>query len=188
MRRRFRENVIHVKKTIKVATISALAAATTYGKVFTIGDFFSNAAAITNSFQMARINKLAVTVVPIVNMASSGATVFPRICSVVDLTDGTAEAFDNLLNYSTHRIHMGDKPFTRVWVPTNNNGVQTTGATNINAGLGRKQWIEMDLTGSSTVLYNGYKISTEPATTTASNWGAQIYATCYMSFKMPNLK
>lgn len=189
-RRRLMGSIIHVKKTVKLTTLAVVTSATTYGKAFSIEDFFSADSSITNSFQMVRLNKVVVRVVPVVNMATSTLTVFPRIATVVDYTDATPESFDSLLNYSNHRIHTGPYPFSRKFTPSVkmdvNNAPGGTGSSPLVSGF--KKWVDMDNTGAANVQFFGFKMSTEPSGTAANNYGAQVYATAYFSMKLPLLK
>lgn len=188
-RRRRPGTIIHVKKTAKIATFSVGTAPVTFGKAFSIADFFSNSASITNSFQQVRLNKLLVKVVPVINMATSGSTLLPRIVSVIDYTDATPESFDSLLNRANHRIHFGSAPFARMFTPAVkmdvNNAAAGTGSLPLVAGF--KKWIDMDNTGAANVQYFGFKMSSEATGTTTNNYAAYIYATAYFSMKQPVL-
>lgn len=189
-RRRLMGSIIHVKKTVKLTTLAVVSSATSYGKAFSIADFFSADSSITNSFQMVRLNKIVVRVVPVVNMATNTLTIFPRIASVVDFTDATPESFDGLLNYANHRIHTGPYPFVRKFTPCVkmdvNNAASGTGSLPLLPGF--KKWVDMDNTGGANVQFFGFKMSTEPSGTAANNYGAQVYATGYFSMKLPVLK
>lgn len=181
--------MIHVKKTIKLASFAVGTAPTTFAKAFTIGDFFSNAASITNSFQMARLNKLTVRAVPAINTATGGASIFPRLVSAIDLTDATAEAVDTLLLHGNHRIHRGDVPFSRTWVPSASYSLGDAPATGVaSTGMVRAPWIEMDHGGSATTAFLGFKMAGEQSTVAAdAAWACQLYATGDFSFKLPKL-
>lgn len=188
-RRRRGGTIIHIKKTVKIATYSVAAAPVLFGKAFSIGDFFSNTASITNSFQQVRLNKLVVKVVPVINMATSGNTILPRIASVIDYTDANPESFDSLLNRANHRIHFGTAPFARMFTPAVkmdvNNGAGGTGSSPLVAGF--KKWIDMDNTGAANVQYFGFKMSSEATGTSTNNYACYIYATAYFSMKQPVL-
>lgn len=190
-RRRPAGSIVHVKKTVKLATVAVTTAANNSGYSFSVGTFFSSSASITNSFQQFRFNKVVVKAVPIVD-TSTGltlSTIFPRIADVVDFTDNTPETFDSLLAHGNHRIHLGNRPFMRKFTPCAAGDVQNTGsATVVGVQSQFKKWYDMDATGSASIGFHGYKIATEPSTSSDNRYALYLYATGYFSFRLPRLQ
>lgn len=181
--------IVHVRKTISLGTFAVTTAPNTYAKAFTFGDFFSNAASLTKSFQMGKLNKLTVKAFPAMNTATLGGTVFPRVISTVDLTDAIAQDFDTLLLHGNHRVHSGGSTWSRTWVPSASYSLGDAPGTGVaSTGMVKAPWIEMDHGGSLTTAFLGFKMAGEQSTApTTAAWACTLYATGDFSFKLPKL-
>lgn len=174
-------NIHHFKRTDILPTLNT-ATADSFGTFyFSLSDLV-NYTEFTNLFDMYRINKVVVKMVPNVNSAEAGAAQrLPQIHSVLDYNDRTIPTtLNELVQYQNYRMTMGSRIHTRILTPASLDVVDSEGGTTPTSARPRfKNWIS---TSDATLEHYGIKYCIG-ATASANAVSYTPYITYYISCK-----
>lgn len=153
---------------------------------FELSDIANSGTTTYTNFEMYRINKVVMKIIPENNTANMAATTvgsYPFIVDCIDYNDSLPFTQSNdYLRYDNARLHTGDKPWIRKFTPASRQVANNTTGTQTYGDIAYKKWHTLNITDFQQEHY-GYRLHMVPVATNTAVIRYNVWAKIYYSLK-----